>query len=379
MINPFQYGGVVADDAFCNRRSELTDLQRAMENGETQFVYSERRMGKTSLMTMALSRLPKDQYLSAYVDLWATDGEGSFATATARAITHGMATTADKLLKAAKAFFGRLTPTISTDSAGNPQVSFELGRSAGPGPELDEVLSAPARIAAQRGRRIVMVFDEFQRVLEYETDLVERKLRGAVQTQQQVAYIFLGSRKHLLQEMFLSQSRPLYRAGGHYPLGPITVQDWLPFIRARFQRSGKEIGDLAIRSICQMTGGHPFYTQHLCHAIWELCEVDGQVSETTIRSAVDLLLDRESYAYTALWESLARNQRRLLAGLAAEAEGVQVYSSRFLREHHLRSPSNAQRAIEALLKRDIVDRGAGSYIITDRFFKLWINTACTPP
>ena len=30
MINPFQYGGVVADDAFCNRRSELTDIQRAV-------------------------------------------------------------------------------------------------------------------------------------------------------------------------------------------------------------------------------------------------------------------------------------------------------------------------------------------------------------
>ena len=86
MINPFQYGGVVADDAFCNRRRELTDLQRAMENGETHFVYSERRMGKTSLLTMALSRLPKDQYLSPYVDLWATDGEESFATATARAL-----------------------------------------------------------------------------------------------------------------------------------------------------------------------------------------------------------------------------------------------------------------------------------------------------
>jgi hypothetical protein len=43
MKNPFQYGGVVRGDAFCNRREEVGDLLRAMENGEKLFVYSERR------------------------------------------------------------------------------------------------------------------------------------------------------------------------------------------------------------------------------------------------------------------------------------------------------------------------------------------------
>jgi uncharacterized protein len=372
MINPFRYGGVVGKDAFCNRKKELTDIVNAMKNGERLFVYSERRIGKTSLIHQALDGLPKSKYVSAYVDLWATDGEDSFAAATAKAITESLATTADRMLQTAKKFFGGLAPTITADAAGNPQVSFEFrGRKAGP--ELSDILSVPADIAAKRKSRVIIVFDEFQRIVEYDTDYVERTLRSVIQGQQEVSYIFLGSRKHLIQKMFLDQSRPLYRAGGHYPLGPINVKDWLPFIRERFQKSDKGVTDSEIEAICQKTGGHPFYTQHLCHAVWELCETRKQVSKDSIESAIDLLLERESYAYTALWESLSLNQRRFLKGLAIEPEGVRVFASDFLQRYKLRSPSNAQRVVGSLMEKDVIDRNDGSFVITDRFFKIWIN------
>ena len=48
MRNPFEYGGVVSGEAFCNREQELGDLLRAIENAEKLFVFSERRYGKTS-------------------------------------------------------------------------------------------------------------------------------------------------------------------------------------------------------------------------------------------------------------------------------------------------------------------------------------------
>jgi len=377
MINPFQYGGVVGKDAFCNRKKELADIIKAMENGERLFVFSERRVGKTSLIRLALSKLTKGQYLGAYVDLWPTDGEESFATATAKAITESMATTADKMLQSAKKLFGRLIPSITIDSTGNPQVTFEFGRSRVSRPELEEVLTAPAKIVTKKNHRVVIVFDEFQRILEYGSDLAERTLRSAIQDQRGVSYIFLGSRKHLVQKMFLDQSRPLYRAGGHYPLGSIDVKDWLPFIRERFSKSNKEISNDLIRSICQTTSGHPFYTQHLCHAIWELCEPGNRVNNESIEAAIHLLLDRENYAYTALWESLSINQRRFLTGLAKEPEGVKAFAADFLRCYNLHSASNVQRAVEALLEKDVIDRSNGSFIISDRFFKIWIRKAAS--
>jgi hypothetical protein len=373
MKNPFQYGGVVSGDAFCNRKQEVEDLLRAMKNGEKLFVDSERRFGKTSLARFALDKLPEEQYVSAYVDLWPTDGPLSFATVTAKAIAESMSTRAEKMLEVAKSFFSRLSPSITVSDQGRPQVLFGAPRFGEPGPELDEVLRAPGKIAAQGKRGVVVVFDEFQQILEYGSDKVERQLRSIIQTQANVSYIFLGSRRHLIQKMFLDQSRPLYRAGGHYPLGPIDEKDWLPFIRKGFLDGGKEIADEQIYSICRLTEGHPFYTQHLCHVLWDACEMEGHISEELIQSAIGTLLAHENYAYTTLWESLAMNQRRFLKGLASEPTGVKPFASDFLQRHGLGSASNVQRAIESLLERDVIDRNNSSFIIVDRFFKIWVQ------
>ena len=373
MKNPFKYGGVVRGDAFCNREKELAALLRAVENGEKLFVYSERRFGKTSLVRLALEKLPEEHYLSAYVDLWPTDGAVSFAMATAKAIAESMSTTADKLLDIARTFFGRLVPSVTLDEEGKPKVTFGVSSANVPGPELDEVLAAPAEIAVRGKRKVVVVFDEFQQILEYGGDMVERRLRSIIQNHEDVSYIFLGSRKHLIQKMFLDKSRPLYRAGGHYPLGPIHEKHWLPFIRMRFIGAGKQIADRHIHSICSLTEGHPFYTQHLCHVLWELCEEHTPVTADLIESAIQILLDRESYAYTTLWESLSMNQRRLLSGLANELSGVKPFASDFIGRYRLRAASNVQRAVDSLLERDVIDYENGSFVIIDRFFKIWIQ------
>jgi hypothetical protein len=372
MNNPFQYGGIVEGGAFCNRKTELAYLRAGMESSAKLFLYGERRLGKTSLVQTALRGLPKGRYAAAYVDLWPTDGEKSFAAATAEAITASMSSTAGQLLEIATQFFSLFAPSITTDAEGRPKVTFGFSVRGLPGREIEEVLAAPAEIAARGKRKVVIVFDEFQQVLEYGSDMVERRLRSVIQKQRDVSYIFLGSRKHLLQKMFLDRSRPLYRAAGHYPLGSIGTKHWIPFIGKKFREGEKAIADDEIRKLCELTEGHPFYTQHLCHALWDLCAPGKPVTEALIQEALKVLLDRESYAYAVLWESLASNQKRLLKGIAAEP-GSKVFAGPFITQHGLGSASNAQRAVESLLQKDLIDRDDGSFLITDRFFRIWIG------
>jgi hypothetical protein len=366
---------VVSGEAFCNRQQELADLQRAIENAEKLFVFSERRYGKTSLVQALLGKLPRKTFVSAYVDLWPTDSEGTFLAAIARAITESMTSSVDRALEVAKKFFSSLSPTVTVDEEGKPTLTFGLAKHTPIEPVLEEVLDTPAKIARHHGRRVAIVLDEFQQILDYGSDRIERKLRSVIQRHRQVSYIFLGSRKHLIQKMVLDRNRPLYRAGGHYPLGPILEKDWQPFIYSRFAAANKRIGDQEIHHICEMTQGHPFYTQHLCHVLWEMCEPKAKVTAELIRLATKVLLDRETYAYTALWESLTLPQKRFLKGLAAEPAGVKVFAGEFVSRYGLSSASNVQRAVEALLVKDIIDRDDGSFLITDRFFRLWIQSA----
>lgn len=377
MANPFQYGSVVTGDSFCNREKEMRDLRRAFENGEKLFIYSERRLGKTSLVRTALAKLPRRTFLVVYVDLWPTESEASFSTATAKAISLAVASTAKRMLDMAKGMFNQLVPRVSLDEEGKPTISFGTVVPREPEIEVEEVLMAPATVAAQGKRKVVVAFDEVQRILEYDSDLVERKLRSVIQHQANICYVFLGSRKHLVQQMFLDKSRPLYRSAGHYPLGPIDTEHWMKFIRTRFLDADKTIDDSMIREICRLTEGHPFYTQHLCHVVWELTEAGTSVTDQSLRNALGVLLARESHAYTLLWESLTANQRRFLRGLAQESRDVKPFSSAFTRRYGLRSASNAQRASAALVERDIIDPDKNSYVIVDRFFRLWIQSQQT--
>ena len=374
MKNPFEYGGVVTGDAFCNREAEKTDLLKAIRNDEKLFVFSERRFGKTSLVRSVIAKLPHKDTVSAYVDLWPTDDEANFVTALAKAITSSMTTSVEKLLTTAKELFSSLVPTITLNDEGKPELSFGFSRNVKIDQAIEEVLETADRIANKEKKNVVVVFDEFQQILQYENDLVERKLRSVIQNHRKVAYIFLGSRRHLIQKMFMEKNRPLYRAGGHYPLGPISEKDWTPFIRNHFRTTERLISDDLIHSIYTRTQGHPFYTQHLCHAVWELCDRKAKVSPKMLDDATQLLLERENYAYTTLWESLAVNQRKFLKGLASEAGKVQPFSSEFIGQYGLGSGSNVQRAVDSLIEKDVIDRDNGSFLISDRFFRLWVQS-----
>jgi uncharacterized protein len=109
-----------------------------------------------------------------------------------------------------------------------------------------------------------------------------------------------------------------------------------------------------------------------------LCAPGAAVTEGLVKDALHLLLQRESYAYATLWESLARNQRKFLKGIAGEVAPVKPFAGEFVRRSGLGSASNAQRAVDSLLERDVIDRENGSFLITDRFFRLWVQRVQLP-
>lgn len=165
-VNPFEYGGVVGADAFCNRTRELAELRRAAENGDRLLVYAERRMGKTSLVKRAVGALPGGTFLPIYVDVWPTSDAVSLAKAVATATVEAASTRTDKALETAKDVVRRLVPSLTTDPGGNPVVQFGSRVDDAPEPILEDALDAPARLAASRGKRVVVVYDEIQRLAE---------------------------------------------------------------------------------------------------------------------------------------------------------------------------------------------------------------------
>lgn len=373
MQNPFVYDSFVTDADFCNRRAELHEITRACENAQNLLLFSQRRFGKTSLVKYALSKLSPNEYLPIYIDLWPTDDELSFAKVYAGAVGEAHSTDMQKIIEFARKHFPKLLPAITLDELNHPQLMFGLTRPSEVVPELPKLLNLPVLIARTTQKRIVVVLDEIQQILEYKNDIVERQLRSTIQQHRDIAYLFLGSRKHLIEKMFLDRQRPFYRSAAHLPLGPIQQEHWLPFIRNKFLQSHMEIPDESIELICATTQGHPRDTQHLCYVLWELAYPDRVINMDLITETVQQILRREDYAYTRIWEMLTIDQRRTLEGIAVEPATTQFFSAEFVETYGLKNPSSVQRTVQSLLKKDLLDVSDRSYHLTDNFLKLWIQ------
>ncbi len=371
MANPFSYGGIVSDRQFCNRVTELRELVRAAKNKERLFIHGERRVGKTSLLKSVMSKLREAGGICFYIDVWKCVDEADFRRVCASALS-GYALEKGKgaLGKLAELFSG-VAPSFGIDESGKPTVTLVRDRSRPEGPDVEEILRAPGRISAMEpGRPVLVVFDEFQQIREISGLRLEKVLRSVIQEETGVAWFFCGSRATLLREMFLKKGSPLFRSSGHYPVGAIGLAHWRPFITGEFDQSGKKISPGTVKMLVQATGGHPFYTQMLCSALWDIS--GHTASESDLEAAVSLLLDRESGTYATLWNSLPDQPRKMLRAIALEGTLFKPTSGEMVRKYGFSSPSTAKSALLYLLRHDHASQDEkGGYHLSDRFLAMW--------
>ena len=198
-------------------------------------------------------------------------------------------------------------------------------------------------------------------------------MRSSIQRHENISYIFMGSKKHLISYMFNDPNKPFYKSAKSFPLGKIARRELLDFINSKFEKTGKELSEGLAEEIIETCECHPYYVQYLCHILWErtrdkIKPVDGK----DFSGSLELLLERESPTYEATWDLLTVKQRQVLTALARAVQGEKLFSMIFLRKHGLGSASSVQRIIHSLTKKDLVDKEGDSYGIIDVFFKKWL-------
>ena len=249
---------------------------------------------------------------------------------------------------------------------------FEFDRTSNISPHIDDLLVAAKKVADQKKKTAVVVFDEFQEIANFDDDEIERKMRSVFQNHRNVSYIFMGSKTHLMRDIFNNPNRPFYKSGKHFPLDKIDPKELSLFAKKKFSDQAIDIGHNELNSILNNTECHPYYFQMLCHVLLELCMDSRMITEADIDEALNILISRESSVYIAIWEELTIKQKNLMVALAKE-EYPEVFSNKFLETYGLGSSSSIQKALKKLLKKELVQQENGSYIIYDLFLKKWIR------
>jgi len=372
-MNPFRYGPIALDEAFTNRDAEISELRRDALNGQDVVIFAPRRFGKTSLVRRVAQELGRRKALVAEINLMFTPTKEKLAGRLAQEIAEHLLGPVGRAKESLRIFSGlRITPTIAVDPV-DGSFSFSFAGSHDP-EDVDATLERLFRllpeIAAERKRPVVLIVDEFQEVVDIDPHLT-KLLRSVFQEQPEVAHVYLGSKRHLMERIFNDANEPFWRSAKRMELGVIEPEAFRPFITAGFRDQGRKIGEDVVSRILAMTGGHPYATQEICYFLWDETPARGTADTERFENALDKLLRSEHSHFSDLWDRARRNQRLLLTALAEEAGRPLTEDYRV--RHNLPGASPMQNAVEGLVEQEIVAKEGGFVRICEPFYDEWIR------
>ena len=365
--NPFKYGVVVTGDDFINRKEEITVLTENLLAGQHMILYSSRKLGKTSLMKQVTTLLP-NHVLPIYIDIFGITSKKTLAKKIVNDLTTTVYPTPTTLKNELQKLLSRVTVKIIL-----VQDTIEVELQTGEyirDEELEEIFDLPEQLAKQKGKRLVVMFDEFQNITEIGPEQIEKLMRSKFQHHKNVSYLFAGSKTTLMKTLFNDQNHAFYWFGKEMKLNTIPKPEFAPFIHTKFIQTGKTINAQAIDYLLNFTNGHPYFTQKLCQQIWY--DTLDAADEETVIQAIQKIIRAEGDFYEQTWNALTKMQKRLLVGLSADPD-ANKYAQRFIQKYDLQSAAHVKRAYEALENKRIIEERK----ISDIFFSEWVKTLTT--
>ncbi|MBQ7459579.1 MAG: ATP-binding protein [Bacteroidales bacterium] len=375
MMNPFVLTGIIPDEFFCDRQRETEVIITSLENQSNILLTSSRRMGKTQLIRHVFEQKRiKERYCTFYTDIYATSSLQEMAYFLGKEIYRQLVPGEKKALKLFLNTLRSLSAAFSLDPvSGEPRINLQLGDINAPEMTLEEIFS----YLENADKPCIVAIDEFQQISRYPDKNVEALLRTHIQTMNNCHFIFAGSDRHILEQMFSSYSKPFYNSAQPLRLGCIDKDKYVDFVVKNFDKAGIAI-DSDVAGFCyDEFEGYTYYLHRIFHDIFSFSKEGDSIDKNVIKHTIDSILEENSHSYGKTMAELPMAQKQMLAAVAKERPAKNLTSGAFVKRNSLQSSSSAQKAVIKLLDQQLltydVTNGEKEYSVSDKFFERWLR------
>lgn len=365
IFNPFFIGRYVDKQYFCDREKDTETLVRHILNGRNVALISPRRLGKSGLIHHTFAQdVIKDRYTTIYVDIYATKDLCEMVKALSEAIVKAVG---QKKIWHEKffSFIKSLRVGFHIDAvSGEPSFDIGIGDIENPDKTIRELFD----YMEASEKPCILAIDEFQQIREYPQTNTEAFIRSLVQQCSRTSFIFCGSKRHTMTDIFYSPAKPFFQSVISQSLKPIPMETYVEFAGRMFSQRGKILDRAAAEAIYRMFDGCTWYMQMMMNEMFALTKEGMTCTTEYIDFAWDNIIMAQEDRYQAILYGLAPKQKQLLQAIARDRTVEGITSSDFVKRHRLVSASSVQAALKPLLKNDIVTCEEGIYRIYDYFF-----------
>lgn len=369
MENPFLTFGYVSPDLFCDRIEETQRIISLLTNGNNIALISPRKMGKTGLLHHCFAQPEiKNKYHTFLIDIYSARSLKEMVYAMGREILNVLKPKGKKAFERFVTIVTSLRSGISYDATGTPSWNLEIGDIKTPDFTLDEIFT----YLENADKPCIVAIDEFQSVRRFPEDNTEAILRTYIQRCKNVWFIFSGSQRSMMSEIFNSPSRPFYQSVSLMSLKTITLTSYSKFIHDHFTRQKKEIEQIVIDSVYQQFDGITWYVQKLMNELFASTKENETCCIDKLQPTIQHIINEQEEGYKELLFRIPIKQKELLFAISKEGKASQITSGTFVKKHKLTSASSVQKAAKSLVEQQVLTQELGIYEIYDKFFALWL-------
>jgi AAA+ ATPase superfamily predicted ATPase len=372
MENPFIVIGKIKPEYFCDRVDEAKRLTGCiLSGGENMVVISPRRLGKTGLIYHCFDKPEvQEQVTTLFIDILHTTSLQEFTYLMGRAVFKTLGSRSQQMMKNIIDTLRSLRGSFGYDPIqGTPTFDIKLGEITNPSYTLEEIFACLEKAE----QRCIVAIDEFQQIVNYPDKNVEALLRTHIQQSANANYIFAGSERHIMGEMFLDHARPFYQSASIMSLSPISFDKYSEFIQHHFKVNHLTVIPEAINKVYQQFQGNTYYIQKTFREAFSSSVETGKTCDIAmVDNIIDDMMRESGPKYSETLSRLTLPQKELLYAIADEGHAQRITSGQFIKRHYLQSASSVQAAIRKLMEYGLVTSSDGSYYIEDQLFNYWI-------
>lgn len=368
-FNPFSVTSYMGAEYFCDRVHETAELAGALANGRNVTLISPRRVGKTGLIHHFFRSLNSKEVQCFYVDLFSTSNLQEFTKIFAQEVlTQRITPFSEQVWSEITHFFGSLRPVWGADPiSGMPQCTIDIQ------PQREEwTLQQIFAYLEKSAVPCYVAFDEFQTIAEYKDVKMEALLRTYIQQLHNVHFIFAGSKKHIMTEMFYSAKRPFYRSTQMMHIDVIDEQVYYAFASKHLSAHGQYISAETFHELYTLVDGYTWNMQSLLNRLYQ-SGVE-QIGYNTVLFMLNQVLLEEMPSYQMICRLVTDRQLQVLRAVAKEGVVKEPGSNVFLQKHQLGAYSTVRSALLNLLEKELLyQNDDGAYMVYEKFFGLWLK------
>lgn len=371
-MKTFKFGQLLEREDICDRHAEIKKLKDICREGGRAIVYGSRRFGKTSLVKNVIVHnflKAEKKSLAVYADLFQLDSLQDASKRIQVALEHALGERAKvkSFISAIGNYVKHFRIEITADPlSGAPQVALSGGAGGKDEKTLHDLFVALKAISGDY--RTLLVLDEFQDVAGISG--LEAGLRSEIQVLSDTAVILLGSKRHLLRNLFHDESRPFYGFGVDVEIKKIDRRHWLPYIQERFANSKLTIDRDGVDAICEKMRDVPNSIQELCQWISLNDERRRLEPPVILRHIVDLIENKSSRSFEKI-ASFSTKERAVLVAIARMEPVSSISSAGFVQATGI-SATAAKVAVLRFADQGVLDETEEGYAMTDPLFRLFL-------